>query len=248
MWFALWFQDKSTTGKQGLGIKDRKKKVAGCYFQGKKTSFDDSDDEGSADRGSPEEVKQYDLLEIGSVNEPKVKLKKLCKQLLRQVSPEKLFIWIWIFKISPVLIDSLFQAPGESLKLKALKALIDEHSSSVFSNFSSKRDALVYLRQKVWAPETMSNILMLVQIDFPSQRTYHYFPQISFHFSCLCKAMTLLVVTAAGRQHEVYCGREKSESQIADSLKILVEIEVILFFVCQFLGLLQRWSAQRSRA
>lgn len=92
MWFALWFQDKSTTGKQGLGIKDRKKKVAGCYFQGKKTSFDDSDDEGSADLGSPEEVKQDDSLEIGSGNEPKVKLKKLCKQLLRQVSPEKSFI------------------------------------------------------------------------------------------------------------------------------------------------------------
>ncbi|KAK9927121.1 hypothetical protein M0R45_024322 [Rubus argutus] len=117
-------QDKSTTGKQGLGIKDRKKKVAGCYFQGKKTSFDDSDDEGSADLSSPEEDKQYDSLEMGSGNEPKVKLKKLCKQLLRQ-------------------------ARGESLKLKALKALIDEHSYSVFSNFSSKRDALAYLRQKL---------------------------------------------------------------------------------------------------
>lgn len=98
MWFALWFQDKSTTGKQGLGIKNRKKKVAGCYFQGKKTSFDDSDDEGSSDLGSPEEDKQYDSLEMGSGNEPKVKLKKLCKQLLCQVSPEKLFIWIWILK------------------------------------------------------------------------------------------------------------------------------------------------------
>ncbi|XP_062030703.1 G-patch domain-containing protein 1 [Rosa rugosa] len=117
-------QDKSTTGKQGLGIKDRKKKVAGCYFEGKKTSFNDSDDEGSADLGSPMEDKQDESLEVGSGNEPKLKLKKLSKQILRQAS-------------------------GESMKLKALKALIDEHSSSVFSDFSSKRDAVAYLRQKL---------------------------------------------------------------------------------------------------
>ncbi|CAB4279984.1 unnamed protein product [Prunus armeniaca] len=117
-------QDKSTTGKQGLGIKDRKKKIAGCYFEGKKTSFNDSDDEDSADLGSPVKQKGDDSLKMGSANEPKVKLKNLCKQLLRQ-------------------------APGESLKLKTLKALIDEHSSSVFSNFSSKKDALAYLREKL---------------------------------------------------------------------------------------------------
>ncbi|KAL6174750.1 hypothetical protein ACLB2K_051396 [Fragaria x ananassa] len=117
-------QDKSTTGKQGLGIKDRKKKVAGCFFEGKKTSFDDSDDEDSADPRSPIEDKQDGSLEMGSSNEPKVKLKKICKQLI-------------------------CQAPGASLKLKALKALIDERSSSVFSDFSSKRDALAYLKTKL---------------------------------------------------------------------------------------------------
>ncbi|KAL6280457.1 hypothetical protein ACE6H2_017338 [Prunus campanulata] len=117
-------QDKSTTGKQGLGIKDRKKKIAGCYFEGKKTSFNNSDDEDSADLGSPVKQKGDDSLKMGSANEPKVKLKNLCKQLLRQ-------------------------APGESLKLKTLKALIDEHSSSVFSDFASKKDALAYLREKL---------------------------------------------------------------------------------------------------
>lgn len=50
----------------------------------------------------------------------------------------------------PFLIDCLFQVPGESLKLKQLKVLIDEHSTSVLSNFSSKKDALAYLRRKVW--------------------------------------------------------------------------------------------------
>ncbi|KAJ6943554.1 hypothetical protein NC652_009112 [Populus alba x Populus x berolinensis] len=41
-------QDKATSGKQGLGIKDRPKKIAGVRFQGKKTTFDNSDDEDSA--------------------------------------------------------------------------------------------------------------------------------------------------------------------------------------------------------
>ncbi|ESR52707.1 G-patch domain-containing protein 1 [Citrus sinensis] len=122
-------QDKSTTGKQGLGIKDRPKKIAGVRYQGKKTSFDDSDDEESADepfadfRASAKR-KRDDSLEIQKIDEPKVKVKKLCKKLLLQV-------------------------PGESLKLKQLKVLIDEHSTSVLSNFSSKKDALAYLRRKL---------------------------------------------------------------------------------------------------
>lgn len=87
---ALCFQDKSTTGKQGLGIKDRKKKIAGCFYEGKKTSFNDSDDEDSDDLGSPVKQKQDDSLEIKSSSEPKAKLKKLCKQLIRQVSPPTL--------------------------------------------------------------------------------------------------------------------------------------------------------------
>ena len=45
----LLFQDKATSGKQGLGIKDRPKKIAGVRFQGKKTTFDNSEDEDSAD-------------------------------------------------------------------------------------------------------------------------------------------------------------------------------------------------------
>ncbi|EXC34351.1 PIN2/TERF1-interacting telomerase inhibitor 1 [Morus notabilis] len=117
-------QDKSTTGKQGLGIKDRTKKIAGCYFQGKKTSFSDSEDEDSTDPDCSEKGKPDVSFEIERKKEPKVKLKKLCRQLLRQV-------------------------PGESLKLKDLKALIDEHSTAVFSHFSSKADTLTYLKQKL---------------------------------------------------------------------------------------------------
>ncbi|WVZ21904.1 hypothetical protein V8G54_000448 [Vigna mungo] len=116
-------QEKSTTGKQGLGIKDRPKKVAGCYYQGKKTSFDDSDED-SADADSLEKQAHNDLVKVEKIVECKVKLKKLCKKILLQV-------------------------PGESLKLKQLKVVIDEHSSSVLSDFSSKREAIAYLRQKL---------------------------------------------------------------------------------------------------
>jgi Pin2-interacting protein X1 len=117
-------QGKATTGKQGLGIRDQPKKVAGCRFQGKKTSFSDSDDEDTSDPGDSAKRKRDDSSEEERADEPKVQLKKLCKKLLREV-------------------------PGESLKLKQLKLLIDEHSSSVFSNFSSKRDAIAYLKQKL---------------------------------------------------------------------------------------------------
>lgn len=84
---VIWHcQDKSTTGKQGLGIKDRPKKVAGCYFEGKKTSFDDSDDDDdSADNGSQEKQTQDVVSE--KTEESRVKLKKLCKQILRRVRP-----------------------------------------------------------------------------------------------------------------------------------------------------------------
>ncbi|KAL3499297.1 hypothetical protein ACH5RR_038390 [Cinchona calisaya] len=111
-------QNKATSGKQGLGIKGRAKKIAGCYFQGKKTSFDDSDVEDSTDS------KRDELLEVEHDENSKVKLKKLCRQLIRQ-------------------------APGESLKLKQLKVLIDEHSSNVFSHFSSKKEALIFLKHKL---------------------------------------------------------------------------------------------------
>ncbi|XP_023738509.1 G-patch domain-containing protein 1 isoform X1 [Lactuca sativa] len=112
-------QDKATSGKQGLGIKDRPRKIAGVRFQGTKTSFSDSEREESESEDDHSLKKQ----KIDDVSESKVKLKKLCRKLLSQV-------------------------PEKSLKLKKLKALIDENSS-IFSNFSSKKDSLEFLRQKL---------------------------------------------------------------------------------------------------
>ncbi|XP_058105669.1 G-patch domain-containing protein 1 isoform X2 [Magnolia sinica] len=117
-------QDKATTGKQGLGIKDRPKKIAGCNWKGKKTSFDDSDGEYPPDTGGSLKRKHSEEPEVRENDEPKLKLKRLCKQLLRQ-------------------------APGQSLKVKQLKVLIEAQSASVFSNLSSKCDALLYLKKKL---------------------------------------------------------------------------------------------------
>ncbi|WCJ26364.1 D111/G-patch domain-containing protein [Euphorbia peplus] len=157
-------QDKATSGKQGLGIKDRPKKIAGVRFEGKKTSFGNSDDDSAdddtdtgdfdssaeeddipatitvgkkvdnqktADLGTLGKRKLDDSSDMEKANDQKLKLKKLCRQLLRQV-------------------------PGESIKLKKLKVLIEEHSSSVFSNFSSKKDAIAFLKQKLEGSQKFS--------------------------------------------------------------------------------------------
>ncbi|XP_071702933.1 G-patch domain-containing protein 1-like [Rutidosis leptorrhynchoides] len=118
-------QDKATSGKQGLGIKDRPRKVAGVHFQGKKTSFSDSDREESEseDDYSPAKRKYDNISKSETYSESKVKLKKLCRKILGQV-------------------------PEKSLKLKQLKAIVDEQSSAL-SNFSSKKDALAFLRNKL---------------------------------------------------------------------------------------------------
>lgn len=85
----IFLQNKATTGKQGLGIKDRPRKIAGCHFLGKKTSFSDSDETDVDDTTniSISAKRKYDeIIETEKNDEPKVKLKKLCRRLLRQVS------------------------------------------------------------------------------------------------------------------------------------------------------------------
>lgn len=72
-------------GKQGLGIKDRPKKIAGARFQGKKTCFGEGSDEEPDVDFSVKKQKLDGTFESKNIYEPKVKLKKLCKQLLLQV-------------------------------------------------------------------------------------------------------------------------------------------------------------------
>ena len=163
------FKGNATTGKQGLGIRSQPKKVAGCRFQGKKTSFSDSDDEDISDLGHSAKRKRDDLSEGDRADKHKVKLKKLCKKLLRQVSsPNCKFLECSKFLS---LMEGLSQVPGESLKLKQLKLLIDEHSSSVFSNFSSKRDAVAYLKQKVCCLATVEHFFCCIPNNFCPRKT-----------------------------------------------------------------------------
>lgn len=67
-----------------MGIKDRPKKVAGCYFEGKKTSFSDSDDDDSADIDA-QEKQSSDIVKEEKTDGSRVKLKKLCRKILQRV-------------------------------------------------------------------------------------------------------------------------------------------------------------------
>ncbi|XP_010229284.1 PIN2/TERF1-interacting telomerase inhibitor 1 isoform X2 [Brachypodium distachyon] len=122
-------QDKATSGKQGLGIKGLPMKVAGHRWKGNKTSLGDSDDEISTQSESSEvdddevnEIKET-VKEVCVDAKPKTKFKKLCKKILRQ-------------------------APSQSMKLKDLKEAV-EAQSSIFSDFSCRREALSFLKRKL---------------------------------------------------------------------------------------------------
>ncbi|KAF9618028.1 hypothetical protein IFM89_039425 [Coptis chinensis] len=145
-------QDKATTGKQGLGIRNKPKKIAGCDWKGKKTSFSDSEDDGSAVVEPSPKSKCSEVQYVEKTDKSRLKFKRLCKQLLRQV-------------------------PNKSLMMKQLKELIEEHSPSLFSNFSSKRDSLSYLKQKLGGSKTfkvegkMENNGFKVQFEGPTTQS-----------------------------------------------------------------------------
>ncbi|PWA53647.1 D111/G-patch domain-containing protein [Artemisia annua] len=126
-------QDKATSGKQGLGIKDQPRKVAGVRFQGKRTSFsDDEGEESEAEDCHPSAKRKFDDISVSPKKvESQPKLKKLCKKLLSKV-------------------------PDKSLKLKQLRVLVQEQHSSIFSDFSSKKDALAFLKKKLEGSETFT--------------------------------------------------------------------------------------------
>lgn len=133
-------QDKATSGKQGLGIKDLPMKIAGHRWKGNKKSLGDSDEEnstqselseleededeeGSGSDAEVNEIKQTPLKEVPVDAKPRTKFKKLCKQILRL-------------------------APSQSMKLKELKEAV-EAQSTVFSDFSCRREALSFLKRKL---------------------------------------------------------------------------------------------------
>uniref|UniRef100_A0ACD5TTX5 Uncharacterized protein n=1 Tax=Avena sativa TaxID=4498 RepID=A0ACD5TTX5_AVESA len=133
-------QDKATSGKQGLGIKDLPMKIAGHRWKGNKKSLGDSDEENSTqselseleededEEGSDSdaevnEIKQKTVKAVPEDAKPRIKFKKLCKQILRQ-------------------------SPSQSMKLKELKEAVEEQST-IFSDFSCRREALSFLKRKL---------------------------------------------------------------------------------------------------
>ncbi|KAL4186831.1 hypothetical protein AMTRI_Chr09g15910 [Amborella trichopoda] len=142
-------QDKATTGKQGLGIKGRSKKIAGHRWGGKKTTFDDSEDNETSDDGGSSKRK-YSMLDSHVENEePKPEAKKLCKS---KIAVEEEKIRDPKPKLKKLCKKLLLQIPGNCLRLKQLKKLLEAESTSIvsfFACFSSKKEALLYLREKL---------------------------------------------------------------------------------------------------
>ncbi|RCV46783.1 hypothetical protein SEVIR_9G563100v4 [Setaria viridis] len=135
-------QDKATSGKQGLGIKGLPMKIAGHRWKGNKTSFGDSDEDSSAQSDEYSEIEEDDNEEQPATTvelidtekntdkvlhadiKSKTKVKKLCKRILRE-------------------------APSQSMKLKDLKVAVEERSNAVFSSFSCRREAMLFLKKKL---------------------------------------------------------------------------------------------------
>ncbi|KAL6649123.1 hypothetical protein ACP70R_013347 [Stipagrostis hirtigluma subsp. patula] len=135
-------QDKATSGKQGLGIKGLPMKVAGHRWKGNKTSFGDSDGENSSQSGEYSEMEEDNNEEEPAndaelIGTEKNKEKELCLEVRSKTKVKKLCKRI------------LRQAPSQSMKLKDLKLAVEEHSNSVFSSFSCRREALLFLKMKL---------------------------------------------------------------------------------------------------
>ncbi|CAN6302493.1 unnamed protein product [Urochloa humidicola] len=133
-------QDKATSGKQGLGIKSLPMKIAGHRWKGNKTSLGDSDEDDSAQSDEYSEIEEDDEEQptaVESVETEKNTEKELHVDVRSKTKVKKLCIRI------------LRQAPSQSMKLKDLKVAVEERSNAVFSSFSCRREALLFLKKKL---------------------------------------------------------------------------------------------------
>lgn len=149
-------QDKSTTGKQGLGIRDKPKKIAGVHWKGQKVSFDTDEDkeEGSAD----EEDTQQALVQDTSLKRKRDtnNIEDTETVIDNDISKEKSWAVFEVNNVSRPRLKwkkmckrLLQEVPGQSMKIKHLKKCIQAQSNSFLSEFSSSRDAASYLKKKL---------------------------------------------------------------------------------------------------
>lgn len=114
--------------------------------------------------------------------EPKIKLKNLCKQILKKVRYQFISNSHCILLQHPthtdlyvyVQIHSQDAGNGGSMKLKQLKSLIDEQAPSVLSEFSSRKDAIAYLKLKV-------NAILANLMSNPPTESYAYLYSDKIH-------------------------------------------------------------------
>lgn len=148
--------DKSTTGKQGLGIRDKPKKIAGVHWKGQKVSFDTDEDkeEGSADEEDTQQALVQDtslkrkrdtnnIEDTETVIDNDISKEKSCAVFeVNNVSRPRL-------KWKKMCKRLLQEVPGQSMKIRHLKKCIQAQSNSFLSEFSSSRDAASYLKKKL---------------------------------------------------------------------------------------------------
>lgn len=87
--------------------------------------------------------------------------------------------------LSFVLIRLFWQVPEKSIKLKQLKVLVDKHSS-ILSNFLSKKEAVAFLRKKVWGNKWVEKVIIIEIVVF-------LFLIHIYLFSCSLKVVKSLV-------------------------------------------------------
>eukprot|EP00252_Welwitschia_mirabilis_P025651 TRINITY_DN8115_c0_g1_i1.p1 TRINITY_DN8115_c0_g1~~TRINITY_DN8115_c0_g1_i1.p1 ORF type:complete len:400 (-),score=107.19 TRINITY_DN8115_c0_g1_i1:267-1466(-) len=130
-------QGKATTGKQGLGIGDRPRKVAGTQWKGQKVTFDiheenedvlasDEDTKDTSNRKMPTNQEKFavSVQDSEKAGSSRFKWKKACRKLLKE-------------------------APGQSMKIKHLKKQVQAQCKSFLSECSSHHDATLSLKQKL---------------------------------------------------------------------------------------------------
>ncbi|KAK1257873.1 hypothetical protein QJS04_geneDACA021996 [Acorus gramineus] len=122
--------------RESRGIKDQPRKIAGCRPKGQKTYFDISDGEDSCDSTCSLKRKRSEESAMMNDIEPKIKLKKLCKQLLLQLRtvneglvncprPLKVRLFMWLHSLDKVLTklegSGTFVVEGKKVSLSSLK-------------------------------------------------------------------------------------------------------------------------------
>lgn len=105
----------------------------------------------------------------------------------------KWFIWVHI--LTSLYWCPILQAPGNSLKLKQLKVLIDEQSSDFFCNFT-KKESLAFLKCKV----STSVAVFYRRYRSPSLQSCFWVVRLAYWLTCLLVCSLKAVTSSQWRE------------------------------------------------